>query len=270
MNRPKLRSRTWVVALFVSMLIAALWLSVTRQPGESDTPVDVPEDALLPEPEMQRPGVARASHGAQLLPVDSSPITAPTSGILASWPVAQHETVTAGQLLASLATPDQNARLAQLQARAGVARHQVRTLRHLVADGYEPQANLDQAQARLDAALAEIAELEAGMESGHILAPAAGVVRELLVEEGAPVEAGDVIAMLGTPGPRTLRSTVPAAAAEGVGPGHAARVVFGSQSLDARVVQVRPAGARAELRLELAVESELPAEGASGELLLHP
>lgn len=267
MNPTKQHARILTVFLFIALLIIALWLSVVRQPDDAVPDSEAPEVATEEPP----PRAAEADrHRAHLVPLELSPITAPTSGILASWPVEQHETVTAGQLLASLATPDQNARLAQLQARAGVARHQVRTLRHLVADGYEPQANLDQAQARLDAALAEIAELEAGMESGHILAPVAGVVRELLVEEGTPVEAGDVIAMLGTPGPRTLRSTVPAAAAEGVGPGHAARVVFGSQSLDARVVQVRPAGARAELRLELAVESELPAEGASGELLLHP
>ncbi|WP_304640617.1 efflux RND transporter periplasmic adaptor subunit [Pseudomonas sp.] len=267
MTPTKQHVRILTVFLFSSLLIIALWLSVARQPADTLPDIEPPE-VVSEEPPPRTE--ARGSHRAQLVPLDSSRITAPTSGVLASWPVAQHESVAAGQLLASIATPDQNARLARLQARAGVARHQVRTLRHLVADGYEPQANLDQAQARLDAALAEIAELEASMESGRILAPAEGVVQELLVEEGAAVEAGDVIAMLAAPGPRALRSTVPAGAAEGIGPGHAARVVFGSQSLDARVMQVRPAGPRAELHLELAADSELPAEGAIGELFLHP
>lgn len=260
-------ARILSVVVFTALLIIALWLSVTRQPADTLPDMDTPEVATEEPPPH---AVERGGRRAQLVPLDSSRITAPASGVLAALSVARHEAVTAGQLIASLGTSDQNTRLSQAQTQAGVARHQVRTLRHLVADGYEPQANLDRAQARLDAALAQIADVQAEMEAGRILAPAAGVVQELLVEEGAEVEAGDLIAVIAPPGPRVARAQVPTNALEGIGVGHSARVIVGGQSVSVRIARVSLQGTNAELTLEFPEEADVPELGGTGQLFLHP
>ncbi len=264
----KQHARVLSVVLFLLLLATALWLSLARQLGDPEQELEPPAEVTAPEPPSR--AAERISHPVTLLPLAFREVVAPASAALGAWAVAPNDSVSAGQTLATLNTSEVAARLGPLQAQAGVARHQVRTLRHLVADGYEPQANLDRAQQRLDTTLAEIAELEAAAQAGRVVAPVDGVIRQLLVEEGRAVEEGEVVALIAPPGPRSLRARVPAEDAQGIAPGHAARLVLGGQRIAARVVQVSSAGASSELMLELPAEVDLPADVDEGQLFLRP
>jgi multidrug resistance efflux pump len=266
MNNQFRSLRLIAVGLFAAVLVVALLLSRTHVPEVGDgvegrqTVSDV-DNGVTSQPE------THSSFRLEVVAFPSVSVESSVSGSVAL-DVSEGDRVDLDGLLASVGIGEWEARLARAQAQHGVARHQVRTLRHLVAEGYEPQVNLDRAQARLDTASSDLAEAQAALEAGRIRAPAAGIVHRLLVEEGMSIEAGDVIALLVLPGPRHVRSRVPTDVVARLTPGQRASVVIGADTFDAQVVTLLQDGDETEIRLEIPKDIDLPFDGAVGRLFL--
>jgi multidrug resistance efflux pump len=107
---------------------------------------------------------------AAVVPVRNADLSLPSGGIVAEIPVAEGESVEAGQVLLRLESARQQAAVAQ--AEAGLARTQAR-LAELKAGARSEE--VDAAQAAVDAAQAQVDRLSAGAKAEDIAAAQAGV-----------------------------------------------------------------------------------------------
>lgn len=174
------------------------------------------------------------------------------SGRLASIAVDEGQRVAAGQPIAALETrlltADRQrleASKAALAAQLKFAQQTVERRSKLGDQGFSSQATLDEARARADELAARIAELEAALISNDIQleksqasAPFAGRVTERRVDGGESVAPGQPLVEIVEDGPVHLRVGVPLDLAEDELA--SAKVVAGGETLEARLVTLRP------------------------------
>lgn len=133
-------------------------------------------------------------------------------GTLAQLGVKEGDMVTAGQVVASVRDPKLPLQLAALDARIQALQAQQRQAeleldraRQLRASGTGTQQRLDDAQAALDVARAQIAAMKAEravveqqQREGEVLAPANGRILQVKAVDGAVVMPGEPVATLAT------------------------------------------------------------------------
>ena len=210
-NNPAPSARRWIVAALVAVLglFAAGTLSIKARAKEqvalsAETArlavTTISTGYPQPEPrsnELELPGSVQA--------YTESPIYARTNGYLLRWYKDIGATVTKGELLADLDTPEVDQELSQAQA----ARQQMVAaldLAHTSADRWRElrrtdsvsQQELDQrtsdyaqAQANMAAADANVRRLQQLESFKHVYAPFAGVLTKRNVDIGALVNAGN-------------------------------------------------------------------------------
>ena len=129
------------------------------------------------------------------------------SGAIATVNVAEGEYVRAGQVLASLdlerllsQEKELNAQRSRVLSERRLAELSAKRVADLVARRLEPQQNLDQVQANLDAATAQVAEVEAMLnslqlekEKSVLKAPFDGQVIAQLTDQGTVLNAGQAV-----------------------------------------------------------------------------
>ncbi|SDR78303.1 RND family efflux transporter, MFP subunit [Halopseudomonas xinjiangensis] len=195
MNK-RARRGIWLVALVIvlAVALAAGWYW-TQQ---IETPLgEAGQAGALPEPVIReskvQPGEQVLVVAGQWRALREATVRTHSAGQIATWNVQDGAIVEEGDLLGQMALGDLQARRGQAQARVNIARHQARTLRQLVAGGYEPQERLTAAEAELESAQAELASAEQAMELMRIRAPMGGRV-SILVESGVDVPEGTDVA----------------------------------------------------------------------------
>jgi membrane fusion protein (multidrug efflux system) len=104
--------------------------------------------------------------------------------------------VQAGQVIAVLAQGQENAQLAEAQARARETARQLDRIQTLKSRGFATAANLDQQMAAAAAARAQAAEVRASMGDRVIRAPFSGWASLRNISAGAVVSAGTEIATI--------------------------------------------------------------------------
>lgn len=133
-------------------------------------------------------------------------------GTLAQLTVKEGDTVTAGQVIASVRDPKLPLQLAALDARIQALQAQQRQAeleldraRQLRASGTGTQQRLDDAQAALDVARAQIAAMKAEravveqqQREGEVLAPANGRILQIKAVDGTVVQPGEPVTTLAT------------------------------------------------------------------------
>ncbi len=185
-GKKKVISIAVLIALVLLVVIALVMREEAREAAEA---IDEPTEVVV-RISTARP-VERGPVRAAEQPVErTTVVTGPADGVIQRWEVESGQQVEQGDLLGQLDPGGLRAQVGQVQARMGVLRHQLRSTRHLVEGGYEPQSNLDAAQDKHDAAQAELTSLEEQLARTRIYAPVAGTVKELLIEAGNPVAAG--------------------------------------------------------------------------------
>ena len=133
-------------------------------------------------------------------------------GTVAGLSVTEGDKVTVGQVIATVRDPKLplqlaalDARIQALQAQQHQAELELGRARQLRASGTGTQQRLDDAQAALDVARAQIAAMEAErsvvaqqLREGEVLAPANGRVLQVKVIDGAVVMPGEAVASIAT------------------------------------------------------------------------
>lgn len=133
-------------------------------------------------------GTIRAARGVLL--------TAEVSGDITATHVESGEQVSAGQPLLDIDDEFEIASRQRLQARLQLAQQLFDRNARLIRENSIPQSQLDQSRADLQAAKAELAEIDAVLHNKRISAPFAGRLGILKVRMGDYVEAGTALVTL--------------------------------------------------------------------------
>ncbi len=123
-------------------------------------------------------------------------IKAETPGRVVALPVERGMRVKAGKVIARLALDDREARLNEAQALARQREIEYSAAERLKAKGFRAETAHAGSQARLDAALAQVARVEVEIAKTRIRAPFDGVLEERVAELGAYLKIGEVVARL--------------------------------------------------------------------------
>ena len=151
-------------------------------------------------------------------------VRAETSGRVRTWHVPRGAAVEENALLVELEPGERSSRLRQAQAGLRVARQQLYATRELVADGYEPDIQVETAEADLQAAHAELAAIEEEIERTRIRAPIPGRINERMAEVGDYLGAGGQVAQIVNNHPLRATVQVPQHQVGRLAPGQPARV----------------------------------------------
>ncbi|HEY0834080.1 MAG TPA: efflux RND transporter periplasmic adaptor subunit [Azospirillum sp.] len=194
--------------LAVLPMLAALLLSVASPlPAAAQAPQAV--DRLTVQPRAVED--LKAVY-ATVESVHETVARARIGGTLAQLSVKEGDTVTAGQVVASVRDPKLplqlaalDARIQALQAQQRQAELELERARQLRASGTGTQQRLDDAQAALDVARAQIAAMRAErsvveqqLHEGEVLAPVNGRILQVKAVDGTVVMPGEPVATLAT------------------------------------------------------------------------
>ncbi len=182
-----MRKIYWTLLLCLALTLAAC--------GQLSTPTPIPTvvlDTNAPDSGSTAPasgGTVIAS--AEVRPVDSVNLSFPLLGMVKTVEVKVGDTVTAGQVLATLDTVILEARVAEAEAAVVAAETQVRYLQRVgVGNAYE---QIDAAQAEVDRAQAVVDQLKAQLEQATLTTPISGTIIKVDVAPGETVNPGQVI-----------------------------------------------------------------------------
>ena len=117
-------------------------------------------------------------------------------GTVADLVVVEGDTVTAGQVIASVGDDKLASQIAALKAEADKAEADLERARDLAARGVIPKAQLDAAEAAASAARSRLNAQRQLMAEGDVLSPRAGRVLTVPVTSGAVVMPGEEIARI--------------------------------------------------------------------------
>ena len=247
------RPGPWLVAAVVVIALAVvaswLWMRSQDETAQSDgAPEPVIRDSAT------QPGEQVLVIQGRWHPRPHQSVRMPTAGPVA-WAVEDGAIVAEGEVLGRIASNSLQARLGQAQARTNIARQQVRTLRQLVAGGYEPAERLTAAEAELDSAGAELVAAEQAAELALIRAPVAGQVR-LVDDAVGELAEGAEVARIFNRDPLRVVLIVPEKHAGRLRSGAVARAdLSGVGTLEGRISSVGKTGVEDG---EMQAEIELP------------
>ena len=184
--------------VIILAVIAILTVIAKMPPRKRDTPpAEVPPVNVTVMTVTAEPQLADAFDlPAVVEPNQIVTVAAEVAGRVEQVPAKEGSTVRAGDLLIQL-----NTDLLQPQfeiAKAQVERDQIEfdRMTSLFKQNAAPQRDLDNATTQLAISKAQLKEVSARLDRTRILAPMAGVLNDLLVEEGEYVQAGTSVAEL--------------------------------------------------------------------------
>lgn len=254
------RAGFWLLGLLVLAgmigLAGRMWLE-RSQPESGEAGVSAPQEEAVIRESTVEPGQKVLVLSGRWREPAATQVPAAMAGPVARWHVEPGAVVEQGDLLAELALGELQAQRGQAQARFNVARQQVRTLRQLVAGGYEPAERLAAAEAEFDATQVGIAEIDQALERTRVYAPVAGAV-EFLVGPDVPLQVGDPVAQIIDRDPLLLTARVPDDHGEHVTVGARVRLdIQGTDMLEGRVVSVgqQSTSGRRTLRADIEVSN---------------
>lgn len=179
--------------------------------------------------------VARVESGREVT------IATRTSGTLRRLPVDIGDDVRAGQVLAVLDDADVRARIAAAQAAVELAERTHGRVERLTAQGAASQQELDEAAARLAAALSALAEARAQAAYVEVTAPFDGVVVARLADAGDLASPGRPVLRLASSDAPIVVAELPSGLAGTLEVGDSVRVrTSGGEGVMARVSRVVP------------------------------
>lgn len=193
---PKVSKSTQAAALVV--IVLALWMaSGLFRSNDTDagnqsqsTPLMAVEittaqlDTVAREIELQ----------GWLEPVQHLFLKAQTSGAIESVLVEKGTRVKQGEVLVQLDQAGRQNILTEAQARVKTAQSEQAAALSLRQQRLQSQLQLEQSEAALEAALAQLASVELDIANTSITAPFAGIVNDLPADVGELIERGDVVA----------------------------------------------------------------------------
>ncbi len=170
-------------------------------------------------------------------------------GLVADLMVEEGDTVRKGQRLAVLDTQRLDAQRAELEAsltraeaESRLATLTVKRIQSLVDNNVESAQRLDEAQAQVDAAVAQVTEVKAALQSlqvesekSVIKATFDGVVDARMIDAGTVVSAGTPVLSLTSHESLQARFALPADVASAAEPGKRVQLTINGNGVDARI-----------------------------------
>lgn len=192
--------RTSGLAAAAVVIVLCLWmLSGLLKPDANSEPTSEPDTtAMVVEVQVLdiEPMDREISLQGHLEPVRHLFLRAETSGTVEKLHISKGATVRSGDALVTLDLGGRNNTRAEAQARVKTARSEQAAAQSLRQRGLQSQLQLEQADASLEAALAQLAAIELDISNTTISAPFDAIVNDLPVDIGELVERGDRVAEL--------------------------------------------------------------------------
>lgn len=233
------------------------------QEAAAEPPAPAPESTAAPLPTVRvaaseaRPYRREVVVYGRTEALRSVEIKAETPGRIVALPVARGARVAAGQVIAQLALDDRQARLQEAQALARQREIEFAAASKLNRKGYRAETQLAASQASLDAARAQVAEIEIDIAKTRIKAPFAGIVENRVAELGAYLKIGEVVAQLVDVDPLLVVGQVSENDVGHIATGAVGRAVLtGGQAVEGRIRYIA-ATANPETRT-FRIEMEVP------------
>lgn len=226
-----------------------------QAPAASREPFPVEVRRLVAEP------VTRALlNQGEVLPNRTVTLRAEVAGTLAEIVAPEGTRVEAGDVLLRIDAGDLPARLEEAQALLEQTQAEYEAAQQLEERGFTPQQRLRELFTALQAARATIERIRREIENTTITAPFAGIVNDVLLDEGAFVSVNGEIATLIDNDPLVVAIDVPQQSVANVAPDRPAEVTFVTGRTAEGVVTYVSATAQRETRT-FRVEVRVPNEG---------
>jgi len=182
------------------VVILSLWmLSGLLRSDASSEPEENPDDEPMAV-EVQTPVVEamdrKVTLQGQMEPVRHLRLKAETSGTVEKIHFVKGTRVNEGDPLVTLDIGGRQNALAEARARVKTARSEQSAAQSLRQRGLQSQLQLEQAEASLEAALAQLGTIELDIANTTITAPFAAIVNDIPVVLGTLIERGDPVAEL--------------------------------------------------------------------------
>ena len=218
-------------------------------------------------------GAGSEGHVGTLEADETARIATRISGLVSQVPVFEGTAVSAGDVLVRLDATDLTAALRAAESNERLAERSHDRVAALAADGAASRQELDEAEARLQAARSATEAARAQLEYAVIRAPFSGVVTARHTDPGALAVPGQPLLTLQSGRAGTVRVALPAALWAEVPPGRVIEVSDGDWTTEGTVTRRAPAIGDASRRfeVELAVETgpEVPIAGSHVDIHLH-
>jgi membrane fusion protein (multidrug efflux system) len=234
------------IAVIVLGLIAGgiVWFKYFRdgmiaQYMAGAVPPPVPVTALTVEPASWEPGFEAVGTAISARGVD---LAIETSGLVQSIDFAPNAVVTEGEVLLQIDDEAERAGLAAGEAALGLARAEAARAQTLTSRGVGAANTVETAQAQVESALAQVAQLQAGLNAKQSRAPFGGVVGIPRVEVGQYVVPGTIYATLQDLQQMYVDFTVPEQQLAVVAQDQAVSVMteVGAFSAEGRIIAIEP------------------------------
>ncbi|NND92433.1 MAG: efflux RND transporter periplasmic adaptor subunit [Granulosicoccus sp.] len=191
--------KSWLAAGTV-VIVLSLWLaSGLLQSSDTDSTKTSRSDPVMAV-EIERvelESIAREiSLQGQLEPIQHLLLKAETSGKVQSLPASKGLRIRQGEVVALLDKGSREHALAEASARVKSARSEHAAALSLQRQRLQSQVQLEQTEASLEAALAQLRTIELDIANTRITAPFDAVLNDVLVVAGELVERGDIVAEL--------------------------------------------------------------------------
>ncbi|MEZ5797798.1 MAG: efflux RND transporter periplasmic adaptor subunit [Paracoccaceae bacterium] len=156
-------------------------------------PPPVPVTTETVEPVTWQPGIDAIGTSLSAREVD---LAIESGGMVQAISFTANEAITEGQLLVQIDDDSEVAAVAAAQAALSVARAEAQRAKTLSDRGVGAQNTVETAEAQVESALAQVAQLETALAHKKLTAPFAGVIGIPQVEVGQYVMAGTIYATL--------------------------------------------------------------------------
>ncbi|MEI4194391.1 efflux RND transporter periplasmic adaptor subunit [Roseovarius sp. E0-M6] len=162
----------------------------------------------------------------QAMPDRDTTIRAEASGDVAEVLVEKGDDIEAGGLIARLTTDRVEANLRSAQQERARAQREFDNATELLQRGVATKDRVAQARAALAAAKSQVATAQEALENAQIVAPFAGRIETLILDEGEFVQAGSDVGRIVDNHPLTVEIRVPQQMLNRIKSGQMARVTF--------------------------------------------
>jgi multidrug efflux system membrane fusion protein len=220
---------TWIAAAIAVGVIGWMGSGFLLPSG----PAEAPPEARTPEPasvsvrtQQAEPVVLRLRAEGQALPDRDTPLRAEATGDVAEVLVAKGDDVAAGQPLVRLNTRRTEADLRRAEQDLATAAREFDNAESLLERGVATADRLSQARAALVAAEAGVVAARDALDASVIVAPFAGRIEELALNEGELAQTGTEIGRIVDLDPLTVAVRVPQQSVAPLRPGRTAEVAF--------------------------------------------
>lgn len=202
-------------------------------------PPPVPVTALTVEPIAWEPGFEAVGTAISARGVD---LAIESSGLVQSIEFAPNAVVTEGQVLLQIDDKAERAGLAAGEAALGLAKAEAARAQALTARGVGAANTLETAEAQVESARAQVAQLQTALDAKQSRAPFGGVVGIPRVEVGQYVTPGTIYATLQDLERMYADFTVPEQQLSVIALGQAVSVTteVGAFSADGRIIAIEP------------------------------